>query len=54
MLRLGQGISSLAYFVIVLFTRNIFVVYALMFIFGMLSCCRGNLAFIYGQEIVEE
>jgi hypothetical protein len=25
-----------------------------MFIFGMLSCCRSNLAFIYGQEVLAE
>ena len=35
-------------------TRNIFVVYSLMFIFGFLSCCRSNLSFIYGQEVVAE
>ena len=48
MLRLGQGISAFAYLVIVMVTRNIYVIYGLMFVFGMLSCCRGNLGFIYG------
>lgn len=54
MLRFGQGISTLCYFIIVFFSRNVYVIYSLMFIFGMLSCCRSNLAFIYGQEILAE
>ena len=54
MIRFGQGISALSYFAIVYLTRNIFVVYSLMFIFGFLSCCRSNLSFIYGQEVVAE
>lgn len=52
MIRLGQGLSFLSYAVITFITRDIRCVYCAMFIFGMLSCCRGNLSFIYGQEIV--
>lgn len=39
---------------IVFLTRNILLIYILIFIIGMLSCCRCNLAFIYGQEILAE
>lgn len=54
MIRLGQGITLACYLAIVFFTRNILVIYMLIFIIGMLSCCRCNLAFIYGQEILAE
>ena len=54
MIRLGQGITLACYMAIVFCTRSILVIYLLIFIIGMLSCCRCNLAFIYGQEILAE
>ena len=54
MMRLGQGASFFCYFTIVFFIRSPAVVYFLIFIIGLLSCWRLSLAFIYGQEIVEE
>lgn len=54
MIRLGQGTTLMCYVMIVFLTRNILLIYVLIFVIGMLSCCRCNLAFIYGQEILAE
>jgi MFS family permease len=54
MLRFGQGVSTLCYIMIVFCTKNVYVIYSLIFIFGLLSCCRSNLAFVYGSEILAE
>lgn len=52
LIRVGQGVTLACYVVIVFFTRNITVIYLLLFLMGILACCRSNLAFIYGQELV--
>jgi len=54
LIRIGQGITLISYVAIVFLTRNTLVIYFLIFIIGMLSCCRCNLAFIYGQELLAE
>ena len=54
MIRLGQGITLASYLIIVYFTRSLTVIYALIFIIGLLSCWRLSLAYIYGLEIISE
>lgn len=54
MIRLGQGITLISYLIIVYFTRSLTVIYALIFIIGLLSCWRLSLAYIYGLEIISE
>jgi MFS family permease len=48
MMRVGQGITLVAYCLIVFFFRSKVPIYLLIFIMGLLSCWRLSLAFIYG------
>ena len=52
LMRVGQGVSLVAYIWIVYFSRNLLVIYTLLFVVGLLSCWRLSLSYIYGQEIV--
>ena len=53
-MKIGQGTTLVSYALIVYFTRSVPVIYALIFTFGMLSCWRLSLAYIYASEIVSE
>ena len=52
LMKIGQGSTLASYITIVYFTRSVPVIYALIFVFGMLSCWRLSLAYIYASEIV--
>ena len=52
LMRASQGISLVSYIIITYFTRNLLVIYFLLFVIGLLSCWRLSLSYIYGQEIV--
>jgi len=54
LMRLSQGLTLLAYIIVVYFSRNFLLIYLMIFIIGMLSCWRLSLSFIYGQEIVKD
>ena len=49
---LGQGVLLLNYLTIVLFTRNMYIIYAQFFITGFFACCRCAVAFAYAQEMI--
>jgi hypothetical protein len=48
LMRVSQGISLISYIIITYFTRNLMVIYALLFLIGLLSCWRLSLSYIYG------
>jgi MFS family permease len=48
LIRIGQSITIICYTTIIFFTTNLFVIYALIFVIGALSCWRLSLGFIYG------
>lgn len=54
LMRLSQGLTLLAYIIVVYFSRNLLIIYLMIFFMGSLSCWRLSLSFIYGQEIVSD
>jgi hypothetical protein len=53
-MKIAQGITLFCYIEIVFFVREIFIIYGLIFIIGLLSGWRLYLGYIYGSEIVKE
>ena len=54
LIKIGQGTTLVSYALIIYVTRSVPVIYCLIFTFGMLSCWRLSLAYIYASEIVAE
>jgi hypothetical protein len=53
MLRISLILSLICYGSIVFLVRDRGIVYAPIFGFGLVSCWRCNLSYIYGLEIIE-
>ena len=53
LLRYSLAMSILCYGSIIFIIRNKIILYAPIFIYGLISCWRCNLSYIYGLEVIE-
>jgi hypothetical protein len=52
LIKFSQAVTLVSYIVIVFVTRDLMVIYMLLFLIGLLSSWRLSLGYIYGQEII--